>query len=141
MDQDAWDELESMPPRDRARVEVVLTRLLIMQKTGRWDTGAEIARGAIRAYPDRPDLYLIGAYAIRRSEDVQSALDFLEIGHGCMGEEATYWFNIGCYHCQLGDLGEAKRCVKKAVSLDKSFQMMALDDEDLEPLWEELGSA
>jgi hypothetical protein len=38
-------------------------------------------------------------------------------------------------------LEDAKACVKKAVDLDKRFQEMALDDEDLEPLWEEWSSA
>lgn len=54
-------------------------------------------------------------------------------------ENAAYWFNRGCYHCQLGELEDAKTCVKRAVELDKRFQQMALDDEDLEPLWDEWG--
>jgi len=45
----------------------------------------------------------------------------------------------GCYHCQMGELEDAKRCVRQAVELDKSFQQMALDDANLESLWEELG--
>lgn len=54
-------------------------------------------------------------------------------------EEAAYWFNRGCYHCQLGEMEDAKQCVRQAVELDKGFQQMALDDPDLEPLWEALG--
>jgi hypothetical protein len=53
-----------------------------------------------------------------------------------MEDVAAYWFNRGCYHWQLGDLEDAKSCVRRAVDLDKSFQQMALDDEDLEPLWD-----
>ena len=128
-----------MPPEDRARSEVVVMRLVILQSMQRWDKVAEIARGAVRAYPGCADLYLMGAYAIRRHLDVSAALEFLQGGQPCMDDVASYWFNVGCYHCQLGDLDEAKRCVRKAVELDKGFQQMALDDEDLEPLWEELG--
>jgi tetratricopeptide (TPR) repeat protein len=121
MGQDAWDELDAMPPEDRARVEVVLTRLMILQSMERWDKAAEIAIGAVRFYPDSPDLYLMGAYAIRRKLDVGAALEFLVSGKECMEDVATYWFNVGCYHCQIGELTEAKRCVKKAVSLDRGF--------------------
>jgi hypothetical protein len=60
MGQDAWDELDSMPPEDRARREVVLMRLMILQSMERWDKAAEIALGAVRCYPDFPDLYLMG---------------------------------------------------------------------------------
>jgi hypothetical protein len=70
---------------------------------------------------------------------VEAALEFLVSGKACMEDVANYWFNVGCYHCQLGDLAEAKRCVKKAVGMDSRFQMMALDDVDLEPLWDQLG--
>ncbi len=78
MGQEAWDELDSMPPRDRARSEVVIMRLVILQSMERWGkAAAEIARGAVRKYPDCPDLYLIGAYAIRRAEDVRAAFLFL----------------------------------------------------------------
>jgi tetratricopeptide (TPR) repeat protein len=122
-------------------VEVVVTRLVILQSMERWDKAAEIAIGAVRAYPDCPDLYLIGAYAIRRHEDVRAAFLFLQEGCRCLVEVANYWFNRGCYHCQLGEMDDAKMCVKKSIELDRGFQQLALDDEDLEPLWDELGSA
>jgi Tfp pilus assembly protein PilF len=139
MGQDAWDELEEMPARDRARSEVVIMRLVILQSMARWDKAAEIARGAVGAYPDCSDLYLIGAYAIRRAEDVRAAFEFLQEGCTCLVDNAAYWFNRGCYLCQLGEMEDAKMSVRRAVDLDKSFQQMALDDEDLEPLWDQLG--
>jgi len=37
MGQEAWDELDSMPPEDRARSEVVVMRLVILQSMERWD--------------------------------------------------------------------------------------------------------
>ncbi len=43
---------------------------------------------------------------------------------------------MGCYHCQLRRLEEAGECVRKAIDLDRSYQAMALEEEDLEPLWE-----
>lgn len=51
MGQEAWDELDSMPPQDRARCEVVVMRLVILQAMARWDKAAEIARGSTRREP------------------------------------------------------------------------------------------
>ena len=113
-------------------------RLVILQSMERWDKAAEIAIGAVRYYPESQDLFLIGAYPVRRAEDVKAAFEFLQLGCGCLMENGTYWFNRGCYHCQLGELEDAKTCIKTAVELDKRFQEMAIDDDDLEPLWDEL---
>ena len=139
MGQEAWDELDSMHPHDRARPEVAVMQLVILQSMARWDKAAEIARDAIRAHPDRPELYILGAYAIRRAEDVRAAFLFLHEGRTHLADDPTYWFNRGCYHCQLGEMDDAKRCVQKAAELDGRFHQMALDDEDLKPLWDELG--
>jgi hypothetical protein len=45
-------------------------------------------------------------------------------------------FNLGCYACQVGDLEEAKIRIGRAVELDAKFKLLALDDPDLEPMWE-----
>jgi Tfp pilus assembly protein PilF len=46
-------------------------------------------------------------------------------------------FNLGCYHCQLGEFAKAKERVRKAIKLDAKFRLLGLDDVDLEPLWKE----
>lgn len=136
MHQDAWDELERMPPGDRPRIEVIVMRLSILQALEKWSMGAEIARGAIQPYPDCGDLYVLGAYCIRRAENVEAAFEFLQKGEPCLENEPCFWFNLGCYHCQLGRLDEAKECVGRAIELDRNYRAMALEDEDLEPLWD-----
>lgn len=49
-----------------------------------------------------------------------------------------FWFNLACYHCQLGDLEKARECLGQAVGHDGSYRKMALTDPDLEPLWDSL---
>jgi hypothetical protein len=53
-----------------------------------------------------------------------------------MPDEATLHYNLACYDCQLGDLPAAKARLTHAISLEPARQAMALDDEDLVPLWE-----
>jgi hypothetical protein len=45
-------------------------------------------------------------------------------------------YNLACYSCQLGDIEQAKMRVGKAIELDPKFKLLALDDADLEPLWD-----
>ena len=49
-------------------------------------------------------------------------------------------YNLGCYACQLGDMDNAKKFVGDAIKLDSKYKLMALDDEDLEPLWDSFTS-
>lgn len=46
-----------------------------------------------------------------------------------------FHYNLACYLCQLGDLDWAKEPLSRAFTLDSSMRVMALDDEDLQPLW------
>jgi len=128
MNQSAWDELESMQPEDRARCDVIAMRLSILQVMEKWEMGAEIGRGAVKAFSERGELYLLGAYHIRRAEDIETAFTFLKSGQSCLEDEACFWFNLGCYHCQLGRLKDAKECVRKAVDLDRSYQELVLEE-------------
>ena len=55
-------------------------------------------------------------------------------------DDAMISYNHGCYACQLGDMDNAKKFVGDAIKLDSKYKLMALDDEDLEPLWDSLAS-
>ena len=47
-------------------------------------------------------------------------------------------YNLACYCAQLGQLDAAKEYLDKSYELGdaKQIKLMALDDEDLKPLWE-----
>ena len=69
---------------------------------------------------------------------MESAFEFLRDGHLYMEENATFWFNLGCYHCQLGRIDEALDCVRLAVEIESAFKKLAVEDEDLEPLCDKI---
>ena len=52
-------------------------------------------------------------------------------------------YNLACYECQLGRLEQAKVWLEQACKLGgrKQIKLMALQDPDLEPLWEEMRQA
>ena len=47
-------------------------------------------------------------------------------------------YNLACYCAQLGQLDAAKEYLEKSYELGdtKQIKLMALDDDDLKPLWE-----
>ena len=45
-------------------------------------------------------------------------------------------FNLACYASVTGRMEEAKERLRNAIELDNSVRILALDDEDLRPLWD-----
>jgi tetratricopeptide (TPR) repeat protein len=131
---EAWSELDEIEPVGRAHPAVVAMRLRILERMGRFEMGVEIARGVVRLHPEDIDIRLLGAAHIRRATGIREALRFLQDSPETFRGHGSYWFAIACLHCQHGDLERAAECTRRAVDLDRSFQMRVLDDPDLEPL-------
>ena len=53
-------------------------------------------------------------------------------------EDDTVQYNLACYCAQLGQLDAAKEYLDKSYELGdaQKIKLIALDDEDLKPLWE-----
>ena len=138
---DAASELESLPPEDRDRSSVLALRVEIYRTAGSWSLMEVVARELWKRHPDEPDYWTNLAWAVRRSDSVLAARDILlEAVERFPGDAMTH-FNLGCYSCQLGDIEQAKTRVGKAIELDAKFKLLALDDADLEPLWEQIGGS
>jgi len=52
--------------------------------------------------------------------------------------DSTIQYNLACYSAQLGQLDAAQEYLDKSYELGdaKQIKLMALDDDDLKPLWE-----
>ena len=131
---EAWSELDEIEPLERAHPSVIAMRLHILERVARFETGVEIARGAVRLHPGDLDIRLLGAAHISRATGAGDALKFLQDNAEPFRWQGGNWFAIACLHCQLGDLDRTAECTRRAVDLDKCFQMQVLDHPDLEPL-------
>lgn len=80
------------------------------------------------------------AYATHRADSIELARIILVNAIERMPDVAIFLYNLACYICQLGDLEKAKELLHTAVKLDPKLRIMALDDEDLRPLWDSLAS-
>ncbi|TVR47633.1 MAG: hypothetical protein EA425_15460 [Puniceicoccaceae bacterium] len=131
---EAREVLDAIPSSLAVRPEVAMLRLQLHQEEKDWPAAAVLAEAGARREPGRVDWWVAWAYAVRRSRSLPEARDILleaEIRHG---GEAIIQFNLGCYACQLGDAGEARRRVEAAIALQSDYRSLARNDPDLEPL-------
>ena len=135
---EADGELDSLPPEDRDRSSVLTLRVEIYRTAKKWSLMEVVARELWKRHPDEPDYWTNLAWAVRRSDSVVAARDILLEAVERFPGDAMTNYNLGCYACQLGDIEQAKTRVGKAIDLDAKFKLLALDDADLEPLWDNM---
>jgi tetratricopeptide (TPR) repeat protein len=69
------------------------------------------------------------------SEGVEKAEAILLRAQAIHLKIAMIAFNLACYASVMGRVVEAKEHLRRAIKLDKDSRGLALDDEDLRPLW------
>jgi tetratricopeptide (TPR) repeat protein len=80
------------------------------------------------------------AFATRRVISIKAARDILLAAETQFPTEAIVPFNLACYCCQLGELEKAKEYLRRAFEIDSNWRAAALDEKDLESLWDFPGS-
>jgi hypothetical protein len=117
-------------------------RFQILANKREWDSCREIAEMITQQLPEFAGGWLHLAYATRRATggSEQAAFDVLSSVAEKFPEEPTIFYNLACYVCQLGQLPEARKWLKRALTAGdaKQIKLMASNDADLKPLWEEI---
>ncbi len=131
---EAAAELDALPKHHAMCCEVLALRIALYQKRGQWPELSAASAELARQRPDDAGAWVIWAYAARRADSLEAAERILSRARMLHPKEATIAFNLGCYHCQRGDLDGAQRWVDEAVALDSKFQELAATDPDLAPL-------
>ena len=139
MYQAAYDELDDLPADAKASLEVLEFRVEILHKMNAWDLSREVSRFLRSTSPENSQYVIWEAYAARRISGIEAAekvlLDAMDDHKG----EPIIHYNLACYAAQLGKITEAGAHLAKAIEIDPSVRLMALDDNDLEPLWDNIG--
>ena len=135
---DANDELEQISPEYRASPPALAIRLQIYRALKKWELMQIVAVQLVKADPNEVQWAISLAYATRRAESIPAAKCILENAVENHAKEPLLHYNLACYECQLGNMEQAKQRLTKAFNLDPNCRLMALEDEDLEPLWSSL---
>jgi Flp pilus assembly protein TadD len=133
---DAALALEEIAPEDKTRTEVLGARVAIYMAAKKWDMAATVANHLVKVKPENPGWWINLAYAKRGCEGIESAEAILLRARQLHHDNAMIEFNFACYASVACRFEEGKQRLKRAVELDKQFQQLAIDDEDLRPLWD-----
>ena len=136
----ANDELENIRAEWRAHPDVLDLRWFIYSHHEQWDACLDIATAIVKMTPDRVLSWVNKAYSMRWANDgsIEKAKPvLLEVAQLFPGD-STIQYHLACYCSQLGQLDAAQEYLDKSYELGdaKQIKLMALDDEDLKPLWE-----
>lgn len=135
MPDDAWEELESLPPGQHDQAEVRELRIAISMRLEKWQAARIDAETMARRHPDNPSWWISWAYALRRETSIHEARKILLQAAKLHPGELMILYNLACYASVLGELEEARNLLKRVVSEDSDFREMALKDPDLIPVF------
>jgi len=138
---EAHAELDEITPTLRGHPDVLALRFQIYALARHWDDAVEIAGALVRLVPHSPIGWIHRSYALHILKATQDARDLLLPAVDKFPNDAEIRYNLACYECQLGNLPEAKRWLAESFALDdaKEAKLEALNDPDLEPLWQHIG--
>ena len=133
---DAALALEEIEPEDKTRTEVLGARIALYITAKKWDMAAAVASHLVKVEPQNEAWWINLAYSVRRSEGIEQAEAILQRAQAIHPKVAMIAFNLACYASATGRMEDAKERLRNAIELDKDVRKLALDDEDLRPLWD-----
>jgi tetratricopeptide (TPR) repeat protein len=139
----ANEELEKIAPELRVYPSVLKTRWSIYAKAKKWDVCIDLAVAIKNLAPEDSFGWTRHSYALHELKRTQEAYDNLAPVQDRFPKKWMVPYNLACYAAQLGKIKEAAQFLEKAMEIgDKDeIRIMAIDDSDLEPLWENLGKS
>jgi hypothetical protein len=135
---DADTELDRIEPEVRHVPEVLEIRAQIYSRLCKWEPMFVVASALFRYDCGNIQWIVWRAFAARRAESLDAARSILREAVERIPEAAILQYNLACYECQLGELELAKSRLSNAIALENEWRALALDDDDLKPLWDYL---
>ncbi len=141
---DALQELGELSESNRDHPDVLELRWQIHAAAKDWSAALDDATLLVDKAPDRASGWLHRAYALRRASDggLERARDALRPAFEKFPKEPLIAYNLACYACQLRQMDEARHWLHSAIKAGRKATVtrLALKDEDLRPLWDEIRS-
>jgi tetratricopeptide (TPR) repeat protein len=137
---EAHAELRRIAPRFRTAPEALVVRWEIQSRELDWEASLKTARKLIAAAPEECDGWIKQSYSLHELKRTTEAMNSLLAVEDSFPEVSMIPYNLACYACQLGDRIRAMRRLMKAIQIagKESIKKLALEDSDLEPMWDEI---
>lgn len=133
MPQDAWNELEDIDAKDRARPEVLKVRVEVCRALKQWEMMVEVSNHLGKIEPDEVSHALDQAHATRRFKNEVEAAEILSMALRRYYDDALVRprHNLACYWCVMGRVEKARATLETAIKKGESLRELAETDEDL----------
>lgn len=131
-------EIDSLPPAQQERSEVLQMRLLIHMRARRWQEALGFSEALYQRCPQEALGFIHAAFCLHELGRTAEAKALLLNGPSALLSEATYHYNLGCYDAALGNLEAAQAHLRVSFKLDKKFREFARTDPDLKGIWSDL---
>lgn len=139
---EARAELGAITPAQQSHPAVLEARWLLCAHEKIWRDALVVADCELAATPNDAAGWLHRAYALRRVDGggLAQAWNALLPAAEKFPTEPVIAYNLSCYACQLKDLPGSRLWLQRAVAVGgkEVIRKMALEDEDLKPLWPEI---
>jgi tetratricopeptide (TPR) repeat protein len=132
--EDALREIDALSHEAHMRPDTVETRLLCYLHYRDWEQALTLALLLCELTPEDACGYVHAAYCLHEQCRTEEAVEMLESGPPGLREKAIFYYNMACYHTQLGSLGKAKVLLERSFELDTNLRRSAQRDPDLKPL-------
>lgn len=136
MTKEAAQELGAVADKDSQSGDFLSVSISLHLGTKKWKRMELAAKKLSELEPENPFGWVNWAYALRERNQVKEALSVAETGLEFVPKEAVLWFNFACYCSLLGEVEDASQHLDEAVRLDKAFEAEAVNDPDLDNLWQ-----
>ena len=135
----ALAELDQVSASAQKHPVVLMVRCEILEGQKRWTEVLPLAESLWKKRPDLPDTWIKRSFALHELKRTQEAYAHLLPAAKLFPKQWLVAYNLACYACQLGELDEAKKHLKKAIKLGgkaEGVRQEALHDPDLHPIRE-----
>ncbi len=137
-----WDaaraELEALTEPARCSLTCRVLELQLTMGEEHWAAAETIARELREREPEEPAFWVQLAFVTRRLRTIEDARAILRVAREKFPAEPVIPFNLACYACQLGERQLARTYLAEAEAMEPDYRAIALEDDDLRPLWDEL---
>jgi lipopolysaccharide biosynthesis regulator YciM len=110
-------------------------RLCIYAGLEKWDLMEAVAEKLARHNPNDAQWAIWGAYAAAKGQSIEGAKKILMRALYVHPNDPRIHYVLSCYESRLHHFSTAKRHLARAIQLDCRLKLLALADEELEPLW------
>lgn len=138
MHEEAWRELDRLPPDKRERPETREMRIVVRLDQGRLDEALALCGVLCSLHPENHAGFIQGAYCLHALDRTEDAIEHLQSGPETLREEPVYFYNLACYELALGKAQAALTWLRLSIEMDRHFRERALADPDLAAIRDEI---